>query len=102
MRIIPKNICNEYNIYNLHPGLITKYPQLKGADPQARVAAEQDESIYKRVGCVIHKVTPGVDEGEILASVSTANVYSGEKMLTSQLHNMALDLWVDFISHENF
>ena len=101
MRIVPKSICDEYEIYNLHPGLITKYPQLKGADPQSRVAAEQDESVYKHVGCVIHRVTPGVDEGEVLASVSTSNVYSGEKMLTKQLHNMALDLWVDFISHED-
>lgn len=101
MRIVPKTICKEYDIYNLHPGLITKYPELKGADPQARVANHADESVYKHVGCVIHRVTPGVDEGQVLASASTANVYSGAPALIKRLHVMALDLWVEFITHEN-
>jgi len=100
MRIVPKSICKEFEIYNLHPGLITKYPELKGADPQARVAAEQDESKYKQVGCVIHRVIPEVDEGKILASCSTSNHFSGEYSLTRSLHEMAGQLWVDFLTHE--
>ncbi len=97
MRIIPESICKMYEIYNLHPGLITHYPELKGADPQKKVAEEVDESRYKKVGCVIHKVTPEVDEGEIVASCSTCNHFAGVGTLTEQLHNMACELWVDLI-----
>ena len=30
LRIMPPDICEKYLIYNGHPGLITKYPELKG------------------------------------------------------------------------
>lgn len=36
LRIVPPSICEDYTIYNGHPGLITKYPQLKGKDPQEK------------------------------------------------------------------
>ncbi len=97
MRIIPPDICDEYEMYNLHPGLITEYPELKGADPQKRVAEHVDDR-YNKIGCVIHRVTPGVDEGEILAECSTHNVYSGEVSVTDKLHEMARDLWLDFLT----
>ena len=97
MRIMPPEICDEYEMYNLHPGLITMYPELKGADPQKRVAEHADDT-YKKIGCVIHKVTPGVDEGEILAECSTHNVYSGEQTVTDRLHEMAQQLWIDFLT----
>ena len=29
LRIMPPDICEKYLIYNGHPGLITKYPELK-------------------------------------------------------------------------
>ena len=62
LRIMPPEICNRYEIYNGHPGLITKYPELKGKDPQMR-AWEGD---YEFCGSVLHRVTEGVDEGEII------------------------------------
>lgn len=96
MRIIPKQICREYKIYNLHPGLITEYPELKGADPQKRVA-ECNDGRYKRIGCVIHKVIPEVDEGEILLKKSIRNDFHGEKAISCQLHNMALLLWLELL-----
>lgn len=98
MRIIPPDVCKQHTIYNLHPGLITKYPELKGADPQKRVAEEMNENKYTNIGCVIHRVTPGVDEGPVLAESSVFNHYSGEKMITDRLHGMALSLWTDFIT----
>ena len=33
LRIVPPDKCLKYNIYNGHPGLITKHPELKGKDP---------------------------------------------------------------------
>lgn len=96
MKIIPKEICKEYEIYNLHPGLITKYPELKGADPQKRVAECQDER-YKSVGCVIHRVVPEVDEGEVLLESSIANDFYNETAISCQLHEMALSLWLELL-----
>ena len=61
LRIIPADICEKYKMYNGHPGYITAHPELKGKDPQVRAW----EGKYKWVGCVIHKVTAGVDEGPI-------------------------------------
>jgi folate-dependent phosphoribosylglycinamide formyltransferase PurN len=62
LRIVPENICEQYNIVNGHPGLITAYPQLKGKDPQVRAY----EDNYGVIGSVVHKVTPEVDDGEVL------------------------------------
>ena len=92
LRIIPKEICEKYEMYNLHPGLINKYPSLKGFNPQERAFAQN----HKFAGCVLHKVTPGVDEGEILLSqgefiegLSLDDVYI-------KLRQVALDLWISF------
>lgn len=61
LRIIPRDICEKYEIYNGHPGLITKYPELKGMDPQERITSEMEY-----IGSVCHRVTAGVDEGPVL------------------------------------
>jgi len=64
LRIVPPEICSKYEIYNGHPGLINEYPELKGKDPQEKAFRLGHE--YG--GSVVHKVTEGVDEGEILYS----------------------------------
>ena len=97
MRIVPAGICGSHEIYNLHPGLITKYPELKGADPQKRAFNEQTKA-YKYVGCVIHKVTPGVDEGKVLAQTSTYNNFYSEDQMCCALADMSLDLWEQFLT----
>jgi len=97
LKIIPKNICDKYEIYNLHPGLINKYPELKGFNPQERAFTRG----FKDAGCVIHKVTPGVDEGEIVAhgeigieGMSLTEVYSA-------LHDCAFNTWINFLTEYN-
>ena len=65
LRIMPKEVCERFSIFNGHPGLITEYPELKGKDPQIRAF----EGKYPVMGCVIHKVTAGVDEGKILKEI---------------------------------
>jgi len=62
LRVVPPSICDKYPIYNGHPGLITRYPELKGKDPQVRAF----EGKYDTAGAVIHKVTAGVDEGRVI------------------------------------
>ena len=62
LNIVPKEICEVYDIYNGHPGLITEFPELKGKDPQVKAF----NGGYSNIGSVIHHVTPGVDEGDFL------------------------------------
>jgi len=93
MRIIPGSVCKSYEMYNLHPGLITKYPELKGKDPQSRV----DPEIHDKIGLVIHRVTAGVDEGPIVVESSCHNVYNGESQVTDRLKDMAIHAWLDAI-----
>ncbi len=92
MRIIPEQICKDYEIYNLHPGLITKHPELKGRDPQ--VKAEQ--LAHDRVGVVIHRVTEQLDSGEVLVEVQAMNPCSGS--LVWYLHDMAEHAWLEFFN----
>jgi folate-dependent phosphoribosylglycinamide formyltransferase PurN len=95
LRIMPPYICNRFEIYNGHPGLITEYPELKGKDPQQKAF----DLGLKSSGCVIHRVTEGVDEGEILRSrkVSIRGLEIGE--LFHILHSISISLWVDFLKN---
>ena len=93
---MPGDICDEFDIYNGHPGLITKYPELKGKDPQ--------EKAYRlglhESGCVIHKAVAEVDSGEILRE----KVVSIEKLaphdIMKILHKESINLWVDFLTEK--
>lgn len=98
LRIIPEVVCKHSTIYNGHPGLITKYPELKGKDPQKRAFKEQ----YPEIGTVIHEVTAGVDEGEVILSnsVEVKNLELDETFAI--LRKLSLELWVEFLSsHKN-
>jgi folate-dependent phosphoribosylglycinamide formyltransferase PurN len=92
MRVIPKKICEMYEIYNGHPGLITKYPELKGKDPQHKAWV----GAYKTSGCVIHKVTAEVDGGEVLAEIEV-NIGGTLDDTISSLHRNSIDLWENFL-----
>jgi folate-dependent phosphoribosylglycinamide formyltransferase PurN len=94
LRIVPKEICEKYEIYNLHPGLIDKFPALKGFNPQERAFTEG----YKLAGCVIHRVTPGVDEGEILMSQGVGIEGMNLDGVYGALRDTALDLWKSFFT----
>lgn len=94
MRVVPAEICNEYEIYNLHPGLITQYPELKGKDPQERVFNMLNIPQY--VGCVIHRAVAEVDSGEVIMSRKVLNTHPSAQILSHALHDMAGDMWVDF------
>lgn len=95
MRVIPAEICEKYNILNLHPGLITKYPELKGKDPQKKVF--NMINFPNRVGCVIHEASAELDSGKVLMERSVANTFPNAELLTTYLHRMAWDMWVDFL-----
>ena len=91
MRLIPKAICEDYQIYNLHPGLITLFPELKGKDPQQRIVES-----HNKIGLVIHQVTPDLDSGPIVIERSQARTTLDVDYNTKKLHDMALEAWVSF------
>ncbi len=93
LRILPEDICNKYEIYNGHPGLITRYPELKGKDPQMRAF----QGNYDTAGCVIHKVTPGVDEGEILMEREVGVRLLNLDGLFHILHKTSVNMWIEFL-----
>jgi len=95
LRIIPKEICSKYEIYNLHPGLITEYPELKGKDPQQRAY----EGKYPQAGCVIHRVIPEVDEGKIVSTYPIfIENYTLERII-EELRFVGLILWKEFFKN---
>lgn len=94
LRIMPKEVCEKYEIYNLHPGLIDKYPLLKGYNPQERAFTEGHEL----AGCVIHRVIPEVDEGQILLSQGISIKNKTLPQVYESLHSVALDLWKSFFT----
>lgn len=65
LNIVPPAICKKYSILNGHPGLITKYEDLKGKDPQFKAWTRLKR--YEYIGSVVHRVVPEVDSGEIVA-----------------------------------
>lgn len=97
MRIIPKEIIDLPNveIYNVHPGDITTYPELRGADPQKKAL----ELKLPSTGVVIHIVDEGVDTGPVLLQ-SNIMIDSGSTVesLTDELRNESIALWQIFLT----
>ena len=95
LRIVPPDKCSKYNIYNGHPGLITKYPELKGKDPQQR--AWDGLHKYDEIGSVVHRVVEEVDAGTIEASAeaSTASILTLDEIY-SVLRRTSLNAWYSF------
>lgn len=96
LRIVPPEICSAYEMYNGHPGLITKHPQLKGKDPQKKAFDLQ----LTTSGCIIHQVTPEVDGGEILLEREVRIQNMTLPAIFTILHNTSVNLWVEFLAQK--
>lgn len=105
LRIIPKEICDQYTMYNLHPGDIVNYEILKGKDPVQRITEDMTT-----IGCVLHRVSAELDSGEIIMHKTHNNMlripkgpYSDDVVRTVVneliLRQMAEDMWVDFLNN---
>jgi len=94
LRILPADICEKFEVYNGHPGDIRTYPVLKGKDPQKKAL----ELKLPSTGTVIHRVTPEVDEGEIMR-LHSCLIEENETLdsLIGKLKERSIELWVDFL-----
>lgn len=92
LRILPDEVCNRYEIFNGHPGLVNKFPELEGKDPQIRAYMGN----YNIAGSILHRVTPEVDKGEILffeeVSIEKLNLYEVFDILV----DTSLTTWIKF------
>lgn len=94
LRILPPDFTKSSNIYNGHPGLITKHPELKGLDPQKKAWNES----HIRVGCVIHRVIPELDSGEVVAEKMIHNNFETFVDMLDALHVASSELWINFLN----
>ena len=94
LRILPPDFTKSSNIYNGHPGLITKHPELKGLDPQKKAWNES----HIRIGCVIHRATPELDSGEVVAEKMIHNNFETFVDMLDALHFASSELWINFLN----
>ena len=97
LRIMPPNICENFYVYNGHPGLITDFPELKGKDPQVRAYEGIKEGKYQYAGAVLHKVSPGVDEGRIILQERFNTFNLDLDGLFRTLRDRSLYMWCKFL-----
>ena len=97
LRIMPPNICENFYVYNGHPGLITDFPELKGKDPQIRAYEGIKEGRCQYAGAVLHKVTAGVDEGRIILQERFNTFNLDLDGLFRTLRDRSLYMWCKFL-----
>ena len=96
LRILPEELFPylEGNVYNGHPALITKYPELKGFNKQEDIAGNQEK--YPICGSVIHKVIPELDSGEVVVVQGTENTANTIDEAYALLRETSLKSWGTF------
>ena len=98
LRIVPPEVCKAFNskLFNGHPGLITKFPELKGKDPQIRAF----QGMYTQIGSVVHELTAELDGGDILTQESTLVEYpTSLDFIFSSLRETSLKAWLAFFKN---
>lgn len=99
LRIIPQEILEEYPfMFNGHPGLITKYPELKGKDPQLKAWNLN----LNTSGVVLQRVTGDVDSGSIIMEKEISIRNLSLDQLYNSLHTTSVQLWTEFIKRNWF
>jgi len=94
LKIIPKDVCERYTIFNGHPGDIIKYPELKGKDPQQK----SFDLKLKTSGCIIHRVIAEVDSGPVISRVECdiSDCKTVEEII-DRLKKISVNMWKEFI-----
>lgn len=93
LRIIPVEFITD-QMYNGHPGLITRFPELKGFNPQQKAF----DLKLPVTGSVIHKVIAEVDAGEVVSSKEVNIQKASIEEVYRRLKQCSLELWVEFLN----
>lgn len=99
LRIIPAGFFNEYKgkIYNGHPALLIKYPELKGFNMQEAIVGKKEQ--YPFIGSVIHEVIPELDAGTIIVAIETPNIAQNNDHAYALLRKTSLESWKHFFKN---
>lgn len=94
LKIVPDDICEQYKIFNGHPGDIVKYPQLKGKDPQKKAF----ELKLPFSGCILHRCTKELDGGPIIAreEVCIMQCKTVDEVI-NKLKKVSISMWINLI-----
>lgn len=96
LRILPADLFPylQGSVYNGHPALITKYPELKGFNKQEDIAGNQEK--YPFCGSVIHECIPELDAGKVIISCNIKNTTNTIDEAYELLRNTSLITWEAF------
>lgn len=99
LRIVPAEFFEKYEgkIYNGHPALITRYPELKGFNKQEDIAGNQEK--YPLCGSVIHEVIPELDSGDVVGAIETENTAKTIDEAYTLLRTTSLQSWDFFFKY---
>ncbi len=106
MRIVPADICEKFNIVNLHPAPIhmKSYEFLKGKDPiekyfcylEDRNVVDFSSSVSVIYGSVLHKATAELDGGEIIDN--SMYLCSGKEDCYEKSFTHNTSMWVRYLT----
>jgi len=94
--LIPQDVITQFagNLYNLHPSLL---PQYRNVSPVQYAIALGD----KETGITLFRISPGIDDGEIIAQASEPILESDTTTtLTPRLFKKGGQLFLDAINNE--
>jgi len=93
LRVVPKDICKKYKMYNGHPGL----PQLGliGKDPQVQAYLGN----FTHSGSIIHEVIPEVDKGKVLVEKKVNIEGLDLEGVFLKLKETSKDTWLEFFDN---
>lgn len=97
LRIIPEDLCDNYIIYNGHPAPVHLYPELKGKDKQEDLYLKRDT--YPFIGAVVHRVTPGLDDGPLAVTATSYNKLGSVEEAYTRLKTESFKTWDMFFSY---
>ena len=96
LRVLSPKITNtSLQIYNGHPAYISKYPELKGKDPQEKTWYNKEK--YTMIGSTIHKVVAEVDSGNIIEEVIVENTCNSKEDMYNKLRATSIEAWINFL-----
>lgn len=94
LRIMPRFMCEKFDIINSHPGDVTiQNGILKGFNPQEK--AFKLGLCYS--GSTIHQCTPDLDGGEILDLRRVSIQDQTLEQIYKTLHDNSTQQWIDFL-----
>jgi len=92
LRILPEL---PHTVYNGHPALCHRFPELKGYNPQEKTWNNIKE--YPIIGSIIHEVTDEVDGGRIVKEVTYTNRVETKDEMYDKLREASLQCWLHFM-----